>query len=559
MKASHQWNQIWSNTTVDCLAKLGVQYACISPGSRNSALTQAFASHPSITSFSHIDERSGGFFALGLANASQTPVVLVCTSGTAVANFMPAVIEASLSRIPLIILSADRPEFLINTGANQTIQQKHLFGHHVRWFADVGLPQKNQQPLIDLLQKSIHISEGSAQPPGPVHLNFPFDEPLLGNTVSESNFTLSKQKQNTIKSELPQFNNFNKPLIIAGRLNSETKVDHIIEISEHFNAPIFADALSQLRFNKLHPNIMTGYHHFLKNCDVNPDFVIRFGQKPVSKILNQKLDDWKEVTFLVDTYGHFNDDCPQVIRQTISDFTQNCQKNISFRAEQKWNDYVHSLDLNVRESIQNHNHSFYEGDIADICLHSLQSGDQLIVGNSMPIRDLDMFSNNSQIKIRTFCNRGASGIDGVVSTALGIASTNKNTHSLLLIGDLSFYHDMNGLLFAKRYNVDCTIVVINNNGGGIFSFLPHADLNLKSYPEFWTTSHNINFEPIAKMIDSSYKKVSTSEGLKIALNNVTKRGVEIIEVDVNMEHNVATHHDISDHIQTNLKQVVTSI
>jgi len=553
VKPTHQWNQTWSNTTVDCLVELGVKHACISPGSRNSALTHAFTSHKKIKSFSHIDERSGGFFALGIANASQTPVVLICTSGTAVANYLPAIIEASMSRIPIIILSADRPEYLTNTGANQTIQQKHFFGYHVRWFADVGLPKNNQQSLIDLLEKSVNISTGNAQPPGPIHLNFPFEEPLLGKEIDKTTFTIKQSKKEHPKIEYPCLLKSNKALIVAGRLSNKSEFNSIIKLSEQLNAPIFADVLSQLRFNTVHPNIISNYHHFLKKQTINPDIIFRFGQKPVSKILNQKLDKWKPFTYLVDNFGHFNDDCPNVIKQSITEFTNSFQENSIIKSDQKWVDLIRNLESNVKKSIQNYDHSFYEGDIAQICVQSLTSDDQLILGNSMPIRDVDMFCDNSNNNIHTYCNRGASGIDGVVSTALGIASTNQDVHSLLLIGDLSFYHDMNGLLSAKRYGINCTIVVVNNNGGGIFSFLPHTDLHIETYPEFLTTSHGLEFEHIAKLYDCTYSKVGSKEELEYLLFDKTKCGIHIIEVIVNMENNVKTHHEISQHIQNNLK------
>ncbi|MBC8213759.1 MAG: 2-succinyl-5-enolpyruvyl-6-hydroxy-3-cyclohexene-1-carboxylic-acid synthase [Candidatus Marinimicrobia bacterium] len=566
-------NNIWANYTVDVLQKLCVKYACISPGNRNSPLISAFTLHPKIKCTSHIDERSAGYFALGLAKYSKSPVVLICTSGTAPANYYPAVIEANLSKIPLIILSADRPSKLRGTGANQTINQKDLFGYQVRMFKDVGLPEIDFGNLAQSLTKAVCLSLGQnidgkiINPSGPVHLNFPFQIATSGEKGVESSNLITNYKLRITNSDRTKSNKANikpipqhtKPLIVCGRMDDTSVRIPILKFASAIGAPIFADPSSQIRYGMESPNIVTGYDTFLKCVDVEPDLIIRFGAKPTSKTLCNLLDNYNFKTMLVDQTGRFNDDCQTIIQSNIIDFCEFQIKHFDDKPiNTEWLKKIQTIEISTQMALfseQSFN-KLFEGSIARTCISSLPSNSNFFIGNSMPIRNVDSFTPNSGKIIRVFVNRGASGIDGIVSSALGVASESNTNNNLLLIGDLSFYHDMNGLLTAKRYEIDLTIVVVNNNGGGIFSFLPISENKEKHFKSFWTTPHNLDFEKIAEVYGCQYSKIKSITELYDAItNSFEMQGLKIIEVPIDTEENVKCHREILEKLSRKLSQI----
>ena len=489
-----------------------------------------------------MDERSSAFFALGLAKFTQNPVVLISTSGTAPANFYPAVIEASLSRVPLIILSADRPAYLIGTGANQTIDQQNLYGSHVRYFTDVGLPKDNNESLQDQIYTAFQRSSGLKleEPPGPVHLNFPFDEPLLPENIIDiipPPFTFENIEKPVVKFSIPILTESKRPLIIVGPMEGNHLQQEIIQLAEKMNAPILADPISQLRFGTDSELILANYDIFLRYKDIQPDLIIRFGRKPTSNVLSQQLEKWKPLTFLVDAWQQFNDDCPNFIQSRISDFCREQIKKINWEGSADWATQLISYENTVEDIIQPEM-GFHEGAIAKCCVESIESGGQLFIGNSMPIRDVDMSTSTSQQFVTTYSNRGVSGIDGVVSTALGMCAEKNNTQSLLLIGDLSFYHDMNGLLAAK-YGINLTIVVINNSGGGIFSFLPIANAGMENFQQFWTTDTGLNFKKAAELYNCWYSRAANVEELGDCIQkSFESSSIKIIEIRTDINENI---------------------
>tara|TARA_B110000438_G_scaffold78236_1_gene78417 strand:- start:2174 stop:3865 length:1692 start_codon:yes stop_codon:yes gene_type:complete len=556
-------NYKWSCRIVSQLYNFGVKTVCISPGSRNTPLTLAFLQHGKFECISHVDERSGAFFALGVALETQKPVAVLSTSGTATANFLPAVIEASQSRVPLIILTADRPANLIGTGANQTIVQKDIYGYYVRSSKDVGLPLTEMNGLDSSIHNALQLATGMnwnnelVSPQGPIHLNIPFEEPLYSSLRTKENHKIESTKQFPLsvavepEIEIPE-SNF--PLIVCGRLPVGFNTEPIFELSTYLNAPIFADPLSQIRYGERHPNIISSYDHFLKLQNISPDLVIRIGQKPVSKRLCEKLDEWNKLSILIDSCGRFNDDCNLVLSEKIESAIK-IIKSKTNPIDSGWKNKIIELDSKVKNTIiENHVGSWFEGAIAKTCFESLNDGDSFFIGNSMPIRDVDMFVSASDKNIHTFSNRGASGIDGIVSSALGVASKSDG-NTLLLIGDLSFYHDMNGLLASSRNDINLTIVVVNNGGGGIFSFLPIAEEKGKEFDEFWSTTHDLDFSHVAKLYNCNYTKVDSIQLLKNALTeNTNYNGINIIEAIIEIEDNVNYHRSIS----TALKQLKLS-
>jgi len=532
---------------------LGVRHACISPGARNSPLTFAFTEHSGIKCFSHADERSSAFFALGLAKSTLKPVVLICTSGTAGANYFPAVIEASLGRVPIIILTADRPEYLVGTGANQTINQQNLFGIHVRYFFDVGLPEKDHKTLQKKIESAFNHSTGIEfkLPPGPVHLNFPFDEPLIPEKIEaiiSPSITINNMEKPGINFFIPTLEIAKKPIIIVGPMEGNTHEKELVQFGEKIQAPILADPLSQIRYGSNSKMVLANYDYFLRYKKINPDLVIRFGRKPTSKVLNQLLDKWKNNTILIDTWERFNDDCPQFIQSTIGRYCQYQIKNCSWQGEYGWQKQLLAwekqvCDILMQESV------YSEGMVAKCCVESIDEGGKLFIGNSMPIRDVDMFSLTSSKKIHIYSNRGASGIDGIISSALGMCNNSNNKNSLLLIGDVSFYHDMNGLL-ASRYGANLTIVVINNSGGGIFSFLPIANSGLENFQQYWTTDTDLKINKVADLYNCKYYFAENLNEVKKSIRESFKyKGVQIIEVKTSISKNISAHNRMSEKVK----------
>ncbi len=531
---------------------------CISPGNRNTPLTIAFTNHTGFSCTSHVDERSSAFFALGQSKASCKPTIIITTSGTAAANLYPAIIEANLSQIPLLVFTADRPPDIVGTGSNQTIRQQEMFGYQVRHFHDIGLPTENTNSLTSYLIQAYRISMGfdhfglRVSPPGPVHLNIPFDEPLYLNEdliiVVEKetdekkvviNFQHSHNPLDEMTGKFSIMKNYSSPLIVCGRMELNQWKYKILELAENLGAPVFADPVSQLRYGYVHPHIFTTYDKFLQNNTLHPDIVIRFGSKPTSKKLTALLDEWREYTVLISPVGRFNDDCPNlisgdpesVINELIAWSTEN--KN-----EKSWFNQIKKLEdqSGKKNNDELNTTSFTGGIVAKCCMDSLSNEDVLFIGNSLPIRNLDGYTSNSDQKIKVFANRGASGIDGVVSTALGLSysfhHSSPTANHLLLIGDLSFYHDMNGLLAAKRYDINLTIVVENNHGGGIFRKLSLNENNPK-FIEFWETPTNLSIEKISKLYEGKYCKASNKSEL-IEYLDKTKgiNGLKIIETIV---------------------------
>ena len=450
-----------------------------------------------------------------------------------------------MSRIPLIILSADRPDFLVGSGANQTINQQNLYGNHIRYFADVGLPTEKLDALKKNLVMAFQNAVGYALkfPPGPVHLNFPFDEPLLPEKLDKTDlsaFVFNSNPEIKLNFQIPILQKANRPLIIAGPMEGNPHQKEMIKFGEKINAPILADPLSQLRYGFSSKLIFSHYDIFFRYAQLQPDLVIRFGRKPTSKIVCQLLKKWLNITTLVDDWQKFNDDSPRFIQSSISEYCREQVRNIVWKGSKNWVNQLLSLESIVENEIQE-NDVFHEGNIVITCLKSIKGSECFFIGNSMPIRDVDMFTSTSEKLTHTYSNRGASGIDGVISTALGVSLDKNTPHSLLLIGDLSFYHDMNGLL-ASRNGMNLSIVVINNKGGGIFSFLPISNSGLKKYDQFWITDTCLDLEKIADLYKCRYY---LSKDLKELENDIRAsfkvNGVKIIEIKTVISENITAH------------------
>jgi 2-succinyl-5-enolpyruvyl-6-hydroxy-3-cyclohexene-1-carboxylate synthase len=553
MKIKINRNILWAETFVKELASLGVKYASISPGSRNTPLTLAFAGNKNIKTYVNIDERSSAFFALGLAKATATPVAVVVTSGTATAELYPAIIEAYQQRIPLIICTADRPPELINKGANQTINQNNIYKNHIRWFKNVGLPEPTIKKLKALKQDAIDsVIISTIKSRGPVHLNFPFKKPFEPKFTTDSvnekiisfSTTNSTLRSSSSVKNLPDKNSikfidriFNlvkekeKGLIIVGPDDYDSKFLKNCQIlSAKLNYPILADGASQLRFGKHDKkNVITNFDAILRSENFtqknHPEVIIQFGRTITSKGLDAFLDKCNAARFMINEYGDWFDPSDKSIASIACkpylfcyELIKRIDKEIVIRNSTAWfSNFIDAeiISNNLKKNIIEKSSFPNECRLVTEIINNVPENCRIMLSNSMPIRDFDYFAQNNNKNIVVFNNRGASGIDGITSTALGIAEASKKA-SLLITGDLAFYYDMNGLLAAMRYKIPLVVVLINNNGGGIFEILPISEYG-NVFKKYFVSPHSLDFSTFIKGYGGHYIKVKSWKHFNFAL------------------------------------------
>ncbi len=557
-------NTLYAQHIVHAFAQAGLTAVCISPGSRSTPLTLAFDAHPDIEVHLMLDERSGGFFALGMALATDTPVALLCTSGTAVANYLPAIIEAKMSHVPLLILTADRPPELRHSGANQTIDQVKIYGDQVLWSVDLPLPQ-HDTPDVALrnLHTLAHRAHATANglPKGPVHLNFPFRKPLepvdsekwlvdsansqfiIHNSqliIEKGTLLPTKPQLNQIASLINQHPN---GLIICGpRCPSGNFPQAVAGLSQMSGYPILADSISGVRFGAhvAETAVISSYETFLQSEPAwpDPDIIIRFGALPISKWLNSYMSRVKAKHRIhIRENGVWADDS-----HTTSYFLQANEElfcyqtafNLTPRTNSVWVNEWMEKETAVWQSInQAIFDPYFDASIIADVVEMLPENSTLFMGNSLPIRHLDQFGQAQTKQIYAHANRGASGIDGNISTALGIAAAT-NRPLIAILGDITFYHDMNGLLAANdkgQMTNDLTFVVINNNGGGIFNRLPISQFE-PPFTKLFTTPHGLQFEHAAKLYGLDYHRVTERAAFKKAFTQ-PHNAPKLIEVFTN--------------------------
>lgn len=562
-------NTLWAEIFVNSLANVGLDAVCISPGSRSTPLAMAFANQSEIEVFSLLDERGAGYFVLGMALEKGKAVALVCTSGTAVANYFPAVIEANYSNVPLLLLTADRPHELRNSGTNQSIDQIKIFGDHVREFIDLALPEANPTPkMMRYLQSTAArvLFEANSFRPGPVHINMPFRKPLEPNLVPEDFSEVWHEKNDLLILEIIQskvsisigqmmpteeqiqllaglISEKKKGLIICGPKSPEGEFPaYISELARISKYPILADGLSGLRFNlENQPKLnISGYESFLasdlsKDLE-NPEIILQFGNAPISNRLQNFLAGLEKTRRIqINSFGNWADGEHRLTDHIWADPIELCRQVIETldpweRDENNWIKSWINIEKLSWEIIESYiKKEWFEGAVLSEILKMIPEESNLFVASSLPIRHLDQFGKSSQKKIRIFANRGASGIDGTISSALGVVAASKKL-IVLLIGDLSFYHDLNALLSVRRHDLQIIIVLINNDGGGIFHRLPIADFN-PPFNDLFLTPHGLSFEKTAQQFSLEYSLVNQREGFGEAFQKSIKdKESTIIEV-----------------------------
>ncbi len=614
-----------ASLVIEELRRNGCDFFCICPGSRSAPLTVAVAQNEKCESTVSYDERSMGFFALGRAKATRKPVGIIVTSGTAVANLLPAIIEAKQDNVPLIILSADRPSELIDTGANQTINQKNLFGINVNWYYEF-IPDEGSSARHVLSSASYAYFKLLSPNQGPVHLNFAFTEPLtpiekpfnekfsqnIGSWLKknqpftkylEPSITISQDK---LKNQIaPILNRTKRGLIVIGRLSSESEIKSTVKLCERLNWPVLANITSQARCF-LGENCVTHYEHlinlhsvkvfrpiipaepigaywagilsnsrskrfrnkcgitgtgenlhtvldFKNNEQLKPETILHIGGRLVSKKLEEFLADCACKNYLhIDNNFKRLDPNALISHKIVAPGGQACELLAQLVSGASCLDFkkqyvVKSQELseNIGRAINNEPKLTEPFVAREVIRHSSLNNRALFLGSSMPIRDAEMFGFNFSNHIDVAANRGASGIDGIISGALGFAHGLDKPLTLFL-GDLSFLHDTNGLALLKTVQVPVNIIVVNNQGGGIFSFLPIAQQK-DVFSPYFDSPHEHDLSGPCQTFGVDYTKVnSKAEFIKALSDGYKSEDHQVIEAISDRRENFIFHNKLGE-------------
>ncbi len=533
------------------LASQGVRQAVVAPGSRSTPLAILLHEAPGIAVRMALDERTAAFFALGMAKASQRPVVLVSTSGTAAANFHPAVAEAYLSRVPLIVLTADRPRELRDVGAAQTINQVNLFGSHAKWFQDLPTPGP-----VDLRPHAAQVASRAAHiamshPRGPVHLNVPLREPLLPESGPASHPLMGGFAEPawgvdpwSLEQVRAWIGPAQRPVLALGP--EAPMVDPAV--LEHFRSAGWAVMVDPLAANGRRNQALTRYDIFLRAVPdaPRPDVVVRLGAPLTSKVWTQ----WSSASrlVLVDWPLGFRDPNhqPALVFEGDPHESLSALSRHLPTAPPEWLQALETLEqrASIRaQFVVAESPAAFEGRLY-AQLDQLWADKPVLVASSMAVRDLDSFYHRGSLTF--WANRGANGIDGLISTALGISAEKGDV--LALLGDLAFYHDMNGLHLAQQHQLNALVVILNNSGGGIFSFLPQASLPEGTFEELFGTPHRIDFAGAARLYGAEFRRARTySEVLAAWAELAPLPGLRIVEwMTTPRAHTTTIHRQLYD-------------
>lgn len=549
-------NTVWASVLVETLQRLGLETVVVCPGSRSAPLAIACAEHPALEAIPILDERSAAFFALGLARQRHKPVAVVCTSGTAGANFFPAVIEAAESGIPLLLLTADRPPELRQCHAGQAIDQQRLFGTYPRWQVELALPALDLACLRYLRQTVAHGWLRSLSPvPGPVHLNCPFRDPLVpltdpaavafAATLDDSTFFDHLQPQPErpllVPALLPNWTGEPRGVIVVGPAqpsDPDLFTRAIARLSTHLGWPVLADTLNPLRHraNQL-PNLVSTYDLLLRNPQLatrlRPKQVLQIGELPTSKTLREWLAEADAQQWVLSPSDQNLDPLhartrvipchPETWAIALEERPLACTPSDYCR---EWLALDRAIQPQITAALATRT-ELSEPALAWHLPDWLPADQPLFVANSTPIRDVEWFWKCSNQRFRFYCNRGANGIDGTLSTALGMA--HRNRPSLLISGDLALLHDTNGFLAQTQLRGSLTILLINNQGGGIFELLPIRHFNPPFEP-FFTTPQQIDFHRLTQAYGLSYQRIEQWGQLQQALSDWPQQGVRLLEL-----------------------------
>jgi len=601
-------NTLWSSAFVAELYHAGVRDAVISPGSRSTPLAIAFAQHPGIQCYAILDERSAGFFALGHGKTTGTPVALLCTSGSAVANFHPAVLEASHARIPLIALTADRPPELRDAGAAQTVDQLKFYGTAVRWFVEMGTPEITDTGMRYL--RSVAARAVDKASTGPVHLNFPFRKPLEPTPVPADELEafakkhllatnglgdapFSRAAKSTVAPDPEEIETIAKKLratpkgwIVCGPMLSPQEIDQndparwpraLAALSDKTGYPVLAEPAS-LAHSGSHDrtNFIPHAEAVLRSSafreKYTPDLMIQFGAPATTKHVEVMLEEnpscqviqvSSDGAWLAPTHNPTlgvtadpTDFCETLTAKLADHAVSNNWLRTYRKASQVAENTIAGLLADESEVM---GEGWFEGWVHAELSALLPEGSLQFTASSMPVRDLDVFTPTSDKTVRHLVNRGTNGIDGTVSSALGAATAWKakgKGPAAMVVGDIAFFHDANGLLVAQQHSVDMTIILINNHGGGIFDFLPIAEYG-EVYETFFATPHNLDFKSLAAAFGIGFTNAKTKTQFReMVQNSLQQPGTQVIEVTTDRRQNRILHRQVWEAVAQALETVV---
>jgi 2-succinyl-5-enolpyruvyl-6-hydroxy-3-cyclohexene-1-carboxylate synthase len=572
-------NTALASAFVEELARSGLRHAVVSPGSRSTPLAVALWRQAEIEVSVIVDERSAAFFALGAAQATGVPVALLCTSGTAAANYHPAICEADESAVPLVVLTADRPPELRGIGAGQTIDQVKLYGESVRWFCEVGTHEADDDGLLhyrSVACRALAAARGETRP-GPVHLNLPWREPLAplgieGAVSATDPLALEGRSRRpltavtSIDLEPSAFlldemaghiGDAISGVIVAGRQLDPELREPLAHLARASGFPILAEPTSQLRCGPHDRSYVVATYdlllrdeHFARS--VVPDLVLRFGEMPTSKPLRSWLSASGADQIVIDPYGGWNEPTNRaaaVLRADPTELAAGWATRLEKEerpAPQRWLDAEHAAHKALESALAGE-------EISEPTLHHAlgqahADGDLVYTASSMPIRDQETFLPPGQTDMTFLCNRGTNGIDGLISSGIGAAhATGRPT--TIITGDLGLLHDIGGLAALRDVSTPVRIVVIDNDGGGIFGFLPQADaLGDEEFEALLGTPRGIDAGKAAALFDLPHRRLNQLDELPDAL----AAGTALIEIKTDRLANVTLHRQISEGVMSAL-------
>lgn len=557
----------WCATLVDEWVRCGVTDAVVCPGSRSTPMALALAAEDRIAVHVHHDERAGSFCALGIGLANGHPALVLTTSGTAAVEVHPAVVEAHQASVPLVVLTADRPPELHQVGAPQTVEQAGLYGAAVRWAADPGVPDAATAGSWRSLAARV-VAEATTGPagPGPVHLNLSFREPLVGepgdlppgrpdgarwHTTGGRRLAVDRAGA----ERLAQLLDADRGVIVAGAEAPDPEL--VMELADATGWPVLADPRSGCRTRR--PEVVTAFDAILRHepaaADLRPDVVLRLGSPPASKVLARWLATSDAVQVGVDPHGRWFDPDHQLHHALHADPAAVVAALVHLiggrgAAARSWGRAWASAEAAAEAAIEDvlaGHAELTEPGIARSVAAALPAGSTLVVSSSMPVRDLEWFAGPTG-HLRVLANRGANGIDGVVSTAVGvaIASTAVAAPTAVLVGDVALLHDATALVGVAERDIQLTIVVVDNDGGGIFSFLPQAEaLGRPRFEQLFGTPHGVDLSLLAAAHGLVTLEPAGAEDVRTAVStSVAAGGVRLVRAPTVRGANVAVHDEI---------------
>ena len=577
-------NTALASALVEELARCGVRHAVLSPGSRSTPLAVGLWRQPAIDVSVLVDERSAGFFALGAAQATRRPVAVLCTSGTAAANLHPAVAEADEAAVPLLILTADRPPELRGIGAGQTIDQLKLFGSSTRWFCEVGTHEADDDGLLhyrSVACRAYAAARGEPRP-GPVHLNLAWRDPLAplpveGDVTASSPLALEGRGDRPLTA-VPHSSAAPEPalldelaeriaavprgLVLAGRQTEPGLRDPVIELADAAGYPVLAEPTSQLRLGPHDRRLVVSRYDAIARLEADalaPDLVVRFGDMPTSKALRlwlASLDECRQL--VVDPGFGWNEPSNRaetLVRADASALANGLADRLSGGGSEDWTTAWIDAERTVAEAVSEELGKVSgpsEPGLQAALGPALADGDLIYTASSMPIRDQEMFLPPGEADVLFLCNRGANGIDGLVSSGIGAAHASGRP-TVIVTGDLGLLHDIGGLAALRDVATPVRIVIVNNDGGGIFHFLPQDEaMAPDEFEALLGTPRGVDAAKAADMFGIEHRLVGDLGELPDAL----VAGTGLIEVPVDRQANFARHERLNKAAQSALAAVL---